>query len=389
MTRPSVAEARATHEPKPIAQQPDSFPDRSPARVVLEDGSVFRGYFFGHHASVAGEVVFNTGMVGYPETLTDPSYCGQILVLTYPLIGNYGVPPEEGGAVGLRASFESDKIQVAGLVVADYSPEYSHWHADRSLSDWLAGESVPAVTGVDTRSLTQLLRERGSMLGKVLKDDEDVDWYDPNAENLVARVSIKRPQLLSPDPDAPEIGKRVVLIDTGAKHNIAQCLLSRGLEVLRAPFDYTLADEKQLDGLVISNGPGDPEMVEKTLSQIRWAIDKTVPIFGVCLGNQLLARAVGAKTYKLKYGHRGQNQPVIECGTNRCLVTSQNHGFAVDSESLPSDWRPWFENLNDRTNEGVRHSWGPFRSVQFHPEARPGPVDAEYLFDEFVQMLGR
>ena len=355
------------------------------ARLVLEDGTEYEGASFGFQGSVAGEVVFNTGMVGYPESLTDPSYSGQLLVMTYPLVGNYGVPADdaESAVEGLSRVFESDRIHVTGLLVADYSHQYSHWHASRSLSEWLVANRVPGLSGIDTRRLTQKLRVQGAMLGKIEFDGDPVEFVDPNMTNLVEGVSVDEPVLYGRGA-----GKRVVLIDTGAKLNIVHSLLERGLEVLRVPFDYPLAEEK-LDGLMMSNGPGDPSMADATVEQVRWALDKGVPTFGICLGNQLLARAIGAKTYKMKFGHRGQNQPVIECGTTRCFVTSQNHGYAVDSTTLPRDWRPWFENLNDGSNEGIRHAWGPFRSVQFHPEANPGPVDTAFLFDEFVRMLER
>lgn len=367
------------------ARQPDAHDDSehlTRARLVLEDGSEHEGISFGHRGSVAGEVVFNTGMVGYPESLTDPSYSGQILTATYPLVGNYGVPAPDDSP-GLSRHFESDRIHVAGLLVADYSPQYSHWHASRSLSQWLVEEKIPALTGIDTRRLTQKLRVEGSMLGKIEFDDEPVDFFDPNKTNLVAGVSTPESTLYNKGA-----GKRIVMMDTGVKNNILHCLVERGLEVLRVPYDFELADEK-LDGLMLSNGPGDPTMAEATVSQVRWAVEKGIPTFGICFGNQILARAIGATTYKMKFGHRGQNQPVIECGTSRCFVTSQNHGYAVDSTSLPEEWRPWFENLNDGTNEGIRHAWAPFRSVQFHPEACPGPVDTAFLFDEFVRMLER
>lgn len=370
--------------PSDTAQHDGALPhERIRARLILEDGSVYEGASFGHRASVAGEVVFNTGMVGYPESLTDPSYAGQILTMTYPLVGNYGVPADDDTDEEISKVFESDRIHVSGLLVADYSHEYSHWHASRSLSAWLVEQGIPALSGIDTRRLTQKLRVQGSMLGKIEFDDDPVDFVDPNLSNLVERVSIDEPVLYGKGA-----GRRIVLIDTGAKLNIVHSLLARGLEVLRVPFDYPLSEER-MEGLMMSNGPGDPSMADATVEQVRWALDKGIPTFGICLGNQLLARAIGASTYKMKFGHRGQNQPVIECGTNRCFVTSQNHGYAVDSTTLPRDWRPWFENLNDGSNEGIRHAWGPFRSVQFHPEARPGPVDTAFLFDEFVRMLER
>jgi carbamoyl-phosphate synthase small subunit len=347
----------------------------------LEDGTTFEGRSFGALRPVAGEVVFNTSMVGYPESLTDASYCGQVLALTYPLVGNYGVPADaaDEGAIG---RFESDRIHIEGLVVADYCPRHSHWSARRSLAQWLIEHDVPAITGIDTRALTQRLREKGTMLGVIRVDDRPVAFRDPNAENLVARVSIAQPRLYA----ARGAAKRVALIDVGVKHNIIRSLLARGLEVLRVPWDHDLSGERY-DALVVSNGPGDPKMAGAAVATIRTAIAAGTPTFGICLGHQLLALAIGADTYKLKYGHRSQNQPVRECGTDRCFVTSQNHGFAVDDRTLPAGWRPWFVNLNDGTSEGMRHETLPFASVQFHPEAAPGPVDTAFLFDQFAGWL--
>lgn len=351
-------------------------------RLVLEDGTSVAGASFGAPVPMAGEVVFNTGMVGYPETLTDPSYAGQILVLTYPMVGNYGIPKVKG-TPELPLPFESDRIQVSGLIVSDYSVRYSHWDAVKSLGDWLKEHGIPALTGIDTRTLTKKLRERGTMLGKVIFDGADVPLHDPNKDNLVAAVS---PKVVTRHGVGNKY--RVALIDCGAKNNIVQELITRNMEVVRVPWDYDVTAEK-FDGVMVSNGPGDPKMCTKTIHTLRRLIDRRVPTFGICLGNQLLALAVGADTYKLKYGHRSQNQPVIEEGTKRCYMTSQNHGFAVDVKTLPEGWSPWFTNLNDGTNEGIRHATLPVRSCQFHPESAPGPVDTAYLFDQFRDMVAR
>ena len=320
-------------------------------------------------------------MVGYPESLTDPSYCGQLLALTYPLVGNYGVPRFEP-QLELQTNFESNRIQVRGLLVTEYSEEYSHWNAASSLSDWLKREKIPAITGVDTRALTKKIRDKGTMLGKILIDDEDIEFYDPDTENLVAEVS---------QPDVAVFGngkRRVLVVDCGVKHQIIHHLLDEGVEVKRVPWDYDFADE-EFDGLVVSNGPGNPKFCKKTIQQIRRVFESKRPVFGICMGHQLIALAAGANTYKLKYGHRGQNQPVIEVGTNRCLITSQNHSYAVNHDTLSEDWKPWFVNLNDGTNEGLQHASGLFFGVQFHPEAAPGPVDAKYLFSRFMGLVNR
>ncbi len=349
------------------------------ARLELEDGSVFHGFSFGAQKSVAGEVVFNTGMVGYPESLTDPSYYGQILVLTYPLIGNYGVP-ESKVVDGLNNWFESIKIRILGLIVSEYSFEYSHWQAQKSLSGWLIEHDVPALYGIDTRMLTKRLRDEGTMLGRVLFRTDAVNFFDPNKMNLVEKVSVARPV---------EYGagdKKVILVDCGCKENILRSLVQRNLLVKSVPWNYDFTAE-QFDGVVISNGPGDPKMCKETIATVQKVMEKEVPVFGICMGNQILALAAGADTYKLKFGHRSQNQPCIEEGTKRCYITSQNHGFAVDGRTLPENWEPWFVNANDGTNEGIRHVAKPFMSVQFHPEAAPGPVDTELLFDDFKRML--
>jgi carbamoyl-phosphate synthase small subunit len=350
------------------------------AKLVLEDGSVFYGESFGASCSVAGEVVFNTGMVGYPEAFTDPSYKGQILVLTYPLIGNYGVPGSERDELGLLKNFESDKIQISGLIIADYSREYSHFTAEKSLADWLKENSVPAITGVDTRALTKKLREKGVMLGKLVIS-EDIGFEDPNTRNLVAEVSAEEKIVYN------EKGtKRVVLIDCGVKNNIIRSLVRRGFCVIRVPWDYDFSKE-EVDALFISNGPGDPKMCKETITNIAAVMEQGIPVFGICLGNQLLALAAGGDTYKLKYGHRSQNQPCTDTMTGRCYITTQNHGFAADMKKMPTGWEEWFRNENDGTNEGLRHKEKPFMSCQFHPEATPGPVDTEFLFDKFWEMV--
>ena len=351
--------------------------DRS--ALVLEDGAVFEGYPFGFPRPVSGEVVFNTGMVGYPESLTDPSYKGQILVLTYPLIGNYGVPGSDG-TTDLPAGFESPRIQIEGLVVSQYSVHFSHRSAVKSLAGWLQEHDVPALYGVDTRMLTKRLRDRGTMLGRIALPEETLTFHDPNKDNLVGMVSVKQPVRY-------EGGRtRIVVVDCGCKNSIIRSLLARGVTVTRVPWDYDFLGE-DFDGVVISNGPGDPKMCRETIRTVRKAMEQNSPIFGICLGHQILALAAGADTYKLKFGHRSQNQPCIEIGTKRCYMTSQNHGYAVASETLPDGWEPWFTNANDHTNEGIRHRSRPFMSVQFHPEAAPGPLDAGYLFDEFLSLL--
>ena len=351
------------------------------ASLILDDGTVFRGKSFGYEKPVAGEVVFNTAMSGYPESLTDPSYEGQILVFTYPLIGNYGVPARDT-VQNLSAYYESEKIHVEAIVISDYSFEYSHWNADKSLAQWLQEEHIAGICDIDTRALTKHLRERGSMKGKIIIDGgEEIDWVDPNIYNLVARVSCK--EVI----EYGNSGKRVVLVDCGVKHNILRCLIRRGVTVIRVPWDYDFTN-LSYDGLFISNGPGDPTLCDATVEHIRKTMkDTNKPIFGICMGNQLLSRAGGAQIYKLKYGHRSHNQPVRQVGTNRCFITSQNHGFAVDNTTLTDDWSPLFVNMNDNTHEGIRHKTKPYFSAQFHPEASSGPTDTEFLFDEFIKLL--
>lgn len=335
---------------------------------------------------MSGEVVFNTGMVGYPEAMTDPSYRGQVLVLTYPLIGNYGVPINGQRKAPIPNAeipdfLESDRIQVSGLIVSTLSKRYSHPTALDSLDSWMRHHGVPGMSGVDTRALTKRLRTHGTMLGKVVVDDNDVGWEDPNKRNVVAEVSVDKPVLYR-----GQGGNKVILVDFGCKASILRHLLAAGLDVLRVRWNYDWSEE-HADGVVLSNGPGDPKMCPEAIDIIRRGLGRDLPIMGICLGHQLLALAVGADTFKLKFGHRGQNQPCVQVGTKRCFITSQNHGFSVNEETLPSEWRPWFFNANDGTNEGIRHRDRPVYSVQFHPEANPGPVDTHFLLDSFIEVV--
>ena len=401
--------------------------------LELADGTQYQGVSFGAEGkSISGECVFQTGMVGYVESLTDPSYEGQILVLTYPLVGNYGVPARPNGETvpRLAAPFESARIHVAGLVVAYYSHDFSHYLAASGLGDWLRENGVPAVYGIDTRALTKRIRSKGSMLGRLLAPNPqaplrqavggeldpaanwrarfiDVPWHDPNHDNLVARVSCEQPALYTPADTAPAglrtanaaplrhpSGRplRVLALHMGMKLNQVRCFTTRGVELKVVPWDYAFDDpaveQEPYDGLFISNGPGDPTMcaaaVERIRGMLQRSVEKVVPIFGICLGHQLLALAAGAQTKKMKFGNRGQNIPCTDQQSGRCYITSQNHGYAVDSASLPADWAELFVNANDGSNEGIYCRTRPFFSVQFHPESTPGPRDTEFLFDVFL-----
>ena len=369
--------------------------------LVLSDGTRFHGTSFGYEAPVAGEVVFNTAMTGYPESLTDPSYAGQLMTLTYPLVGNYGVPGFSVEDNGLATFMESDRIYARAIIVSDYSEEYSHWNAKESLAEWLKREHVPGITGIDTRQLTKVLREHGVMMGKILFDDEPDNIPEAAYEgvNFVEQVSCKEiveykaaeytaANAYHLAPLRKPNGKKVVLVDCGVKNNIIRCLLRRGVDVIRVPWDYDF-NTLEFDGLFLANGPGDPDTCSAAVDNIRRFLATTPvkPCMGICMGNQLLSKAAGATIYKLKYGHRSHNQPVRMVGTNKCFITSQNHGYAVKTDTLSSDWEPYFINMNDGSNEGIRHKANPWFSAQFHPEACSGPVDTEFLFDDFVDLL--
>ncbi|XP_048841170.1 CAD protein [Brienomyrus brachyistius] len=354
--------------------------------LILEDGSAFKGRLFGAVTSVSGEVVFQTGMVGYPEALTDPSYKCQILTLTYPMVGNYGIPSDEDGEYGLSKWFESSKIHAAALIVGEICQNPSHWSSTKSLDQWLKEQGIPGLEGIDTRCLTKKIREKGTMLGKLVVDgtpEATVPFDNPNQRNMVMEVSVKEPRVFNPSGVV-----RITAVDCGIKYNQIRCLCQRGARVTIVPWNHPL-DSADFDGLFISNGPGDPQFCKETVENMKKVLcaENPKPVFGICLGHQLLSLAIGAKTYKMKYGNRGHNQPCIHNGTGRCFITSQNHGFAVDPGTLPSDWDVLFTNANDQTSEGVVHNTKPMFSVQFHPEHMAGPTDLVGLFDVFLALI--
>ena len=365
------------------------------AVLLLEDGTFFIGHGFGESRKTSGEVVFSTSMVGYPEALTDPSYKGQILTLTYPLVGNYGVPPYDLN-FGIPLYFESDRIQVQGLVIHELCEEPYHWASTRTLNKWLSDEGIPGIYGIDTRRLTKKLRTHGVMLGilqvcetgeepnldNLLKEAKNIP--DPNLTNLVKEVTVKEPAHYK-----VESKNTVVLIDTGVKFSILRNLLKRGINVVRVPYDFPAKEilEYKPNGVVLSNGPGDPKKCVETIDCVKELAEK-VPVMGICLGNQILTLALGGDTYKMKFGHRSPNQPALDLKTNRCYITTQNHGYAVDMNCLEkSPLECWFLNANDKTVEGVKHKSKPVFAVQWHPEASPGPYDTVFLFDTFVKMM--
>lgn len=377
---PQVARDRST----PISH------DR--ATFTIRDGPVFHGKSFGARTNISGEAVFSTALVGYPESMTDPSYRGQILVFTQPLIGNYGVPSDTRDEHGLLKYFESPNIQACGIVVADVALKYSHWTAIESLAQWCAREGVPAISGVDTRAIVTYLREQGSSLARITigeeyDADQDEAFVDPEQINLVAKVSTKAPFHVASTGDL-----HVAVIDCGVKENILRSLASRGASVTCFPWDYPIHKvAHHFDGVFISNGPGDPTHCTPTVYHLSKLVESYPgPIMGICLGHQLLALSAGARTVKLKYGNRAHNIPALDLLTGRCHITSQNHGYAVDVSSLPKDqWKEYFVNLNDGSNEGMIHLHKPIFSTQFHPEAKGGPLDSSYLFDNYLDNVAK
>jgi carbamoyl-phosphate synthase small subunit len=362
---------------------------------MLEDGSIFNGIGFGHPNEIVGEVVFNTGMVGYTETLTDPSYFGQILCMTYPLVGNYGVPSKEvKDRYGLPKYFESDKIQVKGLLIHDLSSVASHWNCIKTLDQWLNEERIPGIYGIDTRELTKKLRIKGVMMGVMSVSESSIDdssllklnksdKYE--GQNFLSQVSVNKPE---------EYGDRnkdcVVLLDTGTKYSIIRNIIRIGYRVIRLPWDspYEKIISYKPKGVVISNGPGDPKVCETPIKAATNLIETATPTLGICLGNQILALAAGADTYKLKFGHRGQNKPCIDMHNKKAYITSQNHGYGIDPNSLDkTDFEVWFSNADDNTIEGIEHKSKPIIAVQFHPEASPGPYDCIFVFDRFRELI--
>ncbi len=345
-----------------------------PGQLILKTGEVFHGQVPAKQDGIHfGEVVFNTGMVGYVESLTDPSYAGQILVFTYPLIGNYGVSGPE--------TWESKKSHVSGVVMSELAPCYSSPTALSSLSDWLAKQHIPYITGVDTRALTKQLRTHGVIPGAITPPNEHPQKFEEFSDvHWVKEVSIKTPENYGSGE------KLVIAIDCGMKENIIRNLMKFPIRIKRVPYNYDFSEEP-FDAVFISNGPGDPIHCKETIHILQKAMTKKKPMFGICLGTQLMALAVGAKTYKLPFGHRSHNQPCMDISTGRCYLTSQNHSYAVDDSTLPSDWKVLFKNLNDQSVEGIEHKTLPFFAVQFHPESAPGPLDSEWLFQKFYDLI--
>ena len=346
-------------------------------KIILEDGAEFHGKSFGYQGSAAGEFVFNTAMSGYPESLTDPSYKGQILVATYPLTGNYGVPSNESEN-GLPKFFESDKIHVSAIVTTDYTHEYSHWGAAKSLDEWMKEQKIPGVYGVDTRALAKHLREKGEMLGKLIYKGQDIATYNPHDDNLVEMVSCKEKTVYGNG------ALRILLVDCGVRYNTIRELIAADATVIRVPWNYDFLNE-EYDGLLISTGPGDPKKCKATIENVAKALQRKQPIMGIGLGHQIIGLAAGADTYKLKQSHRGHNQPVIKAGSATAFISTQNHSYAIDTNTLSGDWESFYLNLNDQTNEGIRHKTKPFFATQFHREPSAIEIDTDCLFKEFIE----
>ena len=365
-----------------------------PAYLVLEDGSVHRGESMGARVEGHGEVVFNTSMTGYQEVLTDPSYAGQLVTLTYPLVGNYGINPQD---------FESAKIRVAGFIVREHCDEPSHGRSDRTLDEYLKSQGIPGICGVDTRAITRRLRERGVMMGLITTGNPEaaaaqlaeMPRYDD--QDLVRTVTARdryRWSAEGPLPaglgviDGEEPQHRILVTDVGLKYNILRLLRQRGCEVIAVPAETSAEDMLAMNpsGILLSPGPGDPQLLDYVVGNVRQILGR-VPVMGICLGHQLTARALGGSTYKLPFGHRGGNHPVQDLATGRVYITAQNHGFAVDPDTLPPGLEVSHINLNDQTVEGTRHRDMPLFTIQYHSEASPGPRDNEYIFDEFLDMV--
>lgn len=347
---------------------------KQPAKLQLKTGEIFSGWSPFPLKSISyGEVIFNTGMVGYVEALTDPSYRGQILTFTYPLIGNYGVPD--------ASAWESNQIQAAGMICSELAEFSSHYQERQSMLNWCQTQGLPVLCGVDTRALTKVLRQHGVVAGAICADSQKaVDYIDVNARHLVAEVSIEQPI------ESGQGNKKIIVIDCGIKGNILRHFEKFDLLIKRVPYDYDVSAE-DYDGLFLSNGPGDPTRCAETVAIVKKAMQNNKPIFGICLGAQIMSLAIGASTYKLPFGHRAQNHPCLHVPTQKCYLTSQNHGYAIKEDTLPQDWQVMFRHLNDDTVQGIEHKDKPFFAVQFHPEAAPGPVDTQWLFQKFIDSL--
>ncbi|KAI9296608.1 small subunit of carbamoyl-phosphate synthase [Neoconidiobolus thromboides FSU 785] len=360
--------------------------------LKLKSGQLFKGLSFGAEKECSGEAVFTTSTVGYPESMTDPSFRGQILVFTQPLIGNYGAPNTTRDEFNLLKYYESEKIQVEGIIVNDYATQYSHWNAIESLGAWCKRNNVPAISNVDTRMVVKLLRDQGSTLASMQFDKEkESEYKDPNLRNLVDEVSTKK---------VYTVGKgkiNIAVIDCGIKNNILRSLLgqSEDIKLTVLPWNYDIINNKiegksihDFDGLFLSNGPGNPNYCQELISNMSYLVENfNKPIFGICMGNQVLGKSIGLDVYKMKFGNRGHNQPAINLLTNRCFITSQNHGYALNDTVLPNNWLKYFTNANDHSNEGIKHQFKPISSVQFHPEAKGGPMDTHFLFKDYIELV--